>query len=130
MQIILMEKVANLGNLGDLLKVKNGYARNFLIPTGKAKRATPAALKEFELKRVELENAANATRKSSPTCASPWIVAANTHPSSSKSTSTTNPFSAISRHRPAYQKTAHPPSISASPSPLAPIKSPYASTMM
>jgi large subunit ribosomal protein L9 len=58
MQIILMEKVANLGNLGDLLKVKDGYARNFLIPTGKAKRATPAALKEFELKRVELENAA------------------------------------------------------------------------
>ncbi|HRF13434.1 MAG TPA: 50S ribosomal protein L9 [Candidatus Accumulibacter phosphatis] len=55
----MMEKVANLGNLGDLLKVKNGYARNFLIPTGKAKRATPAALKEFELKRVELENAAN-----------------------------------------------------------------------
>jgi large subunit ribosomal protein L9 len=42
MQIILMEKVANLGNLGDLLKVKDGYARNFLIPTGKAKRATPA----------------------------------------------------------------------------------------
>jgi large subunit ribosomal protein L9 len=58
MQIILMEKVANLGNLGDLLKVKDGYARNFLIPTGKAKRATPAALKEFEVKRVELENAA------------------------------------------------------------------------
>jgi large subunit ribosomal protein L9 len=58
MQIILMEKVANLGNLGDLLKVKDGYARNFLIPKGKAKRATPAALKEFEAKRAELENAA------------------------------------------------------------------------
>jgi large subunit ribosomal protein L9 len=43
MQIILMEKVANLGDLGDLVKVKDGYARNFLIPTGKAKRATPAA---------------------------------------------------------------------------------------
>jgi large subunit ribosomal protein L9 len=58
MQIILMEKVANLGNLGDLVKVKDGYARNFLIPTGKAKRATPAALKEFEAKRAELERAA------------------------------------------------------------------------
>ncbi|MBK7955639.1 MAG: 50S ribosomal protein L9 [Candidatus Accumulibacter sp.] len=58
MQIILMEKVANLGNLGDLLKVKDGYARNFLIPKGKAKRATPAALKEFEAKRAELESAA------------------------------------------------------------------------
>ena len=58
MQIILMEKVANLGNLGDLLKVKDGYARNFLIPKGKAKRATPAALKEFEAKRAELEKAA------------------------------------------------------------------------
>ena len=53
MQIILMEKVGNLGNLGDLIKVKDGYARNFLIPTGKAKRATPVALKEFEAKRHE-----------------------------------------------------------------------------
>lgn len=60
MQIILMEKVANLGNLGDLLKVKDGYARNFLIPTGKAKRATPLALKEFEARRAELESAAAA----------------------------------------------------------------------
>ncbi|EXI83020.1 MAG: 50S ribosomal protein L9 [Candidatus Accumulibacter sp. BA-94] len=60
MQIILMEKVANLGNLGDLLKVKDGYARNFLIPTGKARRATPAALQEFEAKRAELEQAAAA----------------------------------------------------------------------
>lgn len=58
MQIILMEKVVNLGNLGDLVKVKDGYARNFLIPYGKAKRATPAALKEFEAKRAELEKAA------------------------------------------------------------------------
>ena len=58
MQIILMEKVGNLGNLGDLIKVKDGYARNFLIPTGKAKRATPVALKEFEAKRAELEKAA------------------------------------------------------------------------
>lgn len=58
MQIILMEKVVNLGNLGDLVKVKDGYARNFLIPHGKAKRATPAAMKEFEIKRAELEKAA------------------------------------------------------------------------
>ena len=54
MQIILMEKVVNLGSLGDLVKVKDGYARNFLIPHGKAKRATPAAMKEFEAKRLSL----------------------------------------------------------------------------
>ena len=58
MQIILMEKVVNLGNLGDLVKVKDGYARNFLIPQGKAKRATPVAMKEFEGNRAELEKAA------------------------------------------------------------------------
>ena len=58
MQIILLEKVVNLGNLGDLVKVKDGYARNILIPQGKAKRATPVALKEFEAKRAELEKAA------------------------------------------------------------------------
>ncbi len=58
MQIILMEKFVNLGNLGDLVKVKDGYARNFLIPQGKAKRATPVAMKEFEGKRAELEKAA------------------------------------------------------------------------
>ena len=58
MQIILMEKVINLGNLGDLVRVKDGYARNFLIPSGKAKRATPAAMKEFEAKRAELEKVA------------------------------------------------------------------------
>ena len=58
MQIILMERVVNLGNLGDLVRVKDGYARNFLIPFGKARRATPAALKEFEAKRAELEKAA------------------------------------------------------------------------
>ena len=58
MQVILMEKVVNLGDLGDLVKVKDGYARNFLIPYGKAKRATPAAMKEFEVKRAELEKAA------------------------------------------------------------------------
>jgi large subunit ribosomal protein L9 len=57
MQIILMEKVVNLGNLGDEVKVKDGYARNFLIPKGKAKRATEANRKVFEAKRAELEQA-------------------------------------------------------------------------
>ena len=58
MQIILLEKVVNLGSFGDLVKVKDGYARNFLIPTGKARRATPKALAEFEARRAELEAAA------------------------------------------------------------------------
>jgi len=58
MQIILLEKVANLGNLGDVVKVKDGYARNFLIPTRVARRATAAAIKEFEDRRAELEKAA------------------------------------------------------------------------
>ena len=57
MQVILMEKVANLGNLGDVVKVKDGYARNFLIPQGKARRATQENLKAFESKRAELEKA-------------------------------------------------------------------------
>ena len=60
MQVILMEKVANLGNLGDVVKVKDGYARNFLIPQGKARRATQENLKAFESKRAELEKAAAA----------------------------------------------------------------------
>ena len=55
MQIILLEKVVNLGGLGDVVKVKDGYARNFLIPQGKAKRATQANLAEFEARRAELE---------------------------------------------------------------------------
>lgn len=55
MQVILMEKVVNLGNLGDVVKVKDGYARNFLIPGGHAKRATDANIAEFETRRVELE---------------------------------------------------------------------------
>ena len=59
MQVILMEKVVNLGGLGDVVKVKDGFARNFLIPQGKAKRATPANLKEFEGRRAELEKKAN-----------------------------------------------------------------------
>jgi large subunit ribosomal protein L9 len=58
MQIILLEKVANLGNLGDVVKVKDGYARNFLIPQRSARRATESAIKEFEAKRAELEKAA------------------------------------------------------------------------
>ena len=58
MQIILLEKVANLGNLGDVVKVKDGYARNFLIPQRAARRATESAIKEFEARRAELEKAA------------------------------------------------------------------------
>jgi large subunit ribosomal protein L9 len=58
MQVILLEKVPNLGNLGEVVKVKDGFARNFLIPTRAARRATPAAIKEFEDKRAELEKAA------------------------------------------------------------------------
>jgi large subunit ribosomal protein L9 len=60
MQIILLEKIANVGNLGDVVKVKNGYARNFLIPQGKAKRATAENVKMLEEKRAELEAAAGA----------------------------------------------------------------------
>lgn len=55
MQVILLEKVINLGNLGDVVKVKDGYGRNFLIPQGKAKRATEANKAEFEARRAELE---------------------------------------------------------------------------
>ena len=58
MQVILLEKVQNVGDLGEVVKVKQGYARNFLIPHGKAKRATPENLKAIEEKRAELEKAA------------------------------------------------------------------------
>jgi large subunit ribosomal protein L9 len=58
MQIILLEKVTNLGNLGDVVKVKDGFARNFLIPTRRARRATESAIKEFAVKRAELEKVA------------------------------------------------------------------------
>ena len=58
MQIILLEKITNLGNLGDVVKVKDGYARNFLIPGKRARRATEAAIKEFEGRRAELEKLA------------------------------------------------------------------------
>jgi large subunit ribosomal protein L9 len=57
MQVILLEKVANLGDLGEVVKVKDGFARNFLIPQGKAKRATESNLKAFESRRTELEQA-------------------------------------------------------------------------
>ncbi|MGJ7530899.1 MULTISPECIES: 50S ribosomal protein L9 [unclassified Variovorax] len=60
MQIILLDKVLNVGGLGDIVKVKDGYARNFLIPSGRARRATAANKAEFEAKRVELEKAAAA----------------------------------------------------------------------
>jgi large subunit ribosomal protein L9 len=60
MQIILLEKVGKLGNLGDIVKVKQGYARNYLIPTKQARRATEAAIKEFEARRADLEQAAQA----------------------------------------------------------------------
>lgn len=60
MQVILLDKVVNLGNLGEIVKVKDGYARNFLIPTGRARRATDAAKAEFEARRAELEKAAAA----------------------------------------------------------------------
>ncbi|HEX7685241.1 MAG TPA: 50S ribosomal protein L9 [Trinickia sp.] len=58
MQIILLEKVVNVGNLGDVVKVKDGYARNFLIPQKLARRATKEAIAEFEVRRAELEKAA------------------------------------------------------------------------
>ena len=57
MQIILLEKVLNVGQLGDVVKVKDGYARNYLIPQGKARRATKTAMAEFEARRAELEKA-------------------------------------------------------------------------
>ena len=60
MQVILLDKVVNLGNLGEIVKVKDGYARNFLIPSGRAKRATEEAKKDFEARRAELEKAAAA----------------------------------------------------------------------
>ncbi|MEY4718340.1 MAG: hypothetical protein RL563_958 [Pseudomonadota bacterium] len=58
MEVILLEKIANLGNLGDKVTIKAGYGRNFLIPQGKAARATPAKIKEFEERRAELEKQA------------------------------------------------------------------------
>ncbi len=60
MQVILLDKVVNLGALGDVVKVKDGYARNFLIPSGRARRATQTAVAEFEARRADLEKAAAA----------------------------------------------------------------------
>lgn len=60
MQIILLDKVVNLGALGDVVRVKDGYARNFLIPSGRARRATQSAIAEFEARRAELEKVAAA----------------------------------------------------------------------
>ena len=59
MQVILLEKIVNLGSLGDVVKVREGFARNYLIPNGKAKRATPQNLADFEKRRTELERAQN-----------------------------------------------------------------------
>ena len=63
MQIILLEKVANLGNLGDVVRVKDGFARNFLIPQRKARRATETAIADFEARRAELEKVAQEMKK-------------------------------------------------------------------
>jgi len=63
MQIILLEQIVNLGNLGDVVNVKAGYGRNFLIPQGKAKRATESNIAEFEIKRAELEKQQAALEK-------------------------------------------------------------------
>jgi large subunit ribosomal protein L9 len=59
MQVILLEKIINLGNLGDVVKVKDGFARNYLIPSKRARRATEAAIQEFENRRADLEKAAS-----------------------------------------------------------------------
>ena len=59
MQVILLEKIVNLGSLGDVVKVREGFARNYLIPNGKAKRATPQNLADFEKRRSDLERAQN-----------------------------------------------------------------------
>ena len=66
MQIILLDKVVNLGNLGEIVKVKDGYARNFLIPAGRARRATQAAIAEFEARRADLEKAVLHLRRRRP----------------------------------------------------------------
>ncbi len=58
MEVILLEKIANLGNLGDKVTIKNGYGRNYLVPQGKAVAATASKIAEFEARRAELEKAA------------------------------------------------------------------------
>jgi len=59
MEIILLQKVANLGNIGDRVKVKSGFGRNYLLPQGKATVATPDNVKRFEARRAELEKVAH-----------------------------------------------------------------------
>ena len=101
MQIILLEKVVNVGDLGDVVKVKQGYARNYLIPQGKAKRATPENIKLLEAKRAELEKAAAARarpprrnrRRSSRACAS----RSRRRPASTGACSARSPTSTSSR---------------------------------
>ena len=72
MEVILLEKVANLGNLGDKVNVKSGYGRNYLLPQRKATAATPANIAEFEARRAELEKAA-AERKASAETRAAWL---------------------------------------------------------
>lgn len=74
MQVILLDKVGNLGNLGDVVKVKDGYARNYLIPQRMARRATAAAIEEFEAKRAELEKAAAEKLANAQTQGENWLV--------------------------------------------------------
>ena len=76
MQVILLEKIHHLGELGAVVKVKDGYARNFLIPQGHAKRATKAAIAEFETRRAELEKAQAATEAAAPAPAAQEATAA------------------------------------------------------
>lgn len=83
MEVILLEKVANFGGLGDKINVKSGFARNFLIPSGKAKPATPANIEEFEARRAELEKVASDTltaaeaRKAAVDALGPITIKAN-----------------------------------------------------
>ena len=74
MQVILLEKVANLGQLGDVVRVKDGFARNYLIPHGKARRATPENLAEFETRRAELEKTQAAALAAAQEKAHAWTV--------------------------------------------------------
>jgi large subunit ribosomal protein L9 len=74
MQIILLEKVVNVGNLGDIVKVKDGYARNFLIPSGQARRATAEAKAAFEAKRAELEKLLLPSWPSAKPWARSWLA--------------------------------------------------------
>ena len=95
MQVILMEKVINLGALGEVVKVKDGYARNYLIPRGKAKRVTEQSLKEFESKRAEcgelhavthiVEKTGQAPRRGSRPAGGAWLPRSPTRPAARQS---------------------------------------------